>query len=277
MVCWCFQAASSNPSESGFKAKLCFAHAETIIPLVCLLGLFGRPSPAADPSMAALAEHCSLADVQGNVQGSVQGSVTSSYGQPEVLSEPVLQQPVINECGISSNTDSGMASSTDNNSSSSSNNSVNSSGNTGTCSSSNASTRSTSSSSSNSGRHCNNRFETCSELIQEGDDQEGQAWVPPLPRPPLSRDWFGSMIAPYGANIQFALHKRTDTEVSGRCLLCFNGMSHCSHRKHSSMYLDGVVCHELLLAVQQVKVGGTLGHVQDQDKLFDHDSKQPQT
>ena len=208
MVCWCLQAASSSPSESGFKAKLCFAHAETIIPLVCLLGLFGRSLPAADPSMAGLAEQCSLADVQGNV--------TSSYGQPEVLSEPVLQQPISNECGVSSSTNSGTASSTDSNSS------VNSSGNTGACSSSNASTRSTSSSSSNSSRHCDSGFESFSELIQEGDDQEGQAWVPPLPRPPLSRDWFGSMIAPYGANIQIALHRRTDTQVSGRCFLCLN-------------------------------------------------------
>ena len=34
---------------------------------------------------------------------------------------------------------------------------------------------------------------------------------------------------------------------------------------------------EYYLAVQQRKVGGTFRHVQDQDKLFDRDSKQKQT
>ena len=200
MLCLCIQAAASKPSESSFEAKLCFAHAETIIPLVCLLGLFGQPWPAAEASMAGLGEQCSLADVEGV-------NANSQYGQPEVSSEPVLQQPT--EWGISSSTDSGTASSTDSSSNSSSSRS---SSNIDTCSSSDSSIGSSSSS-----LHCDSGYGTFSEESTQGvDDEEGQVWVPPLPRPPLSRDWYGSMIAPYGANIQFALHRSTDTQVSGR-------------------------------------------------------------
>ena len=200
MLCLFFQAAASKPLESGFEAKLCFAHAETIIPLACLLGLFGRALPEAGANMADLGEQCSLADVQGNA--------TSEYGQPEVVSEPVLQQP---ECGISSSTDGGTARRTDSRTDSSSSSSSKSSSNSDSC-------RSSSNSSTGSSRHCDNGYRLFSEdLIEEGDDEdEGQAWVPPLPRPPLGRGWYGSMIAPYGANIQFALHRRTDSHVSGR-------------------------------------------------------------
>ena len=191
MLCLCFQAAASKPLDSGFEAKLCFAHAETIIPLVCLLGLFGRPLPEPEADMPDLHEQCSPADVQGNA--------TSEYGQPELLSEPVLQQ--FNEGGISSSTASSTTSSRG-------------SSNSDTCSSSSSSSNSSTGSSS---RHCDSGLESFpEELVQEGVDGKGQAWVPPLPRPPLDRDWYGSIIAPYGANIQFALHRRTDRQVSGR-------------------------------------------------------------
>ena len=47
-----------------------------------------------------------------------------------------------------------------------------------------------------------------------------RSWVPPLPRPPRKRSWHGSMIAPYGANIQFRLHR---SEV-GSCLISLPGL-----------------------------------------------------
>lgn len=42
----------------------------------------------------------------------------------------------------------------------------------------------------------------------------GQAWQPPFAPPPAERDWYGSMVAPYGANIQFVLYKRPEGRLS---------------------------------------------------------------
>ena len=65
--------------------------------------------------------------------------------------------------------------------------------------------------------------------------------VPPLPRPPLSRDWYGSMIAPYGANIQFVLHRRTDAQV----IMLENLVAYSCHGRgaHADMAVDVVHPH----------------------------------
>lgn len=193
------QAAASMPPESGFAAKLCFAHAETIIPLACLLGLFGPTPPAAEASRTVSAEQCSQADVQRHT--------VSEHTQSALSSEPVMQHH--EECGISGSAHSRTDSS-----------------NTGTCDVSNASTSSSSSSDSEAGSFPR-------ELMQEGGDEGGQAWVPPLSQPPVSRDCYGSMIAPYGANVQFALHRCTDSQVSRRGIIAW---PYCASdtRKHPS-------------------------------------------
>ncbi|KAL0046886.1 hypothetical protein WJX82_000945 [Trebouxia sp. C0006] len=46
-----------------------------------------------------------------------------------------------------------------------------------------------------------------------------QSWAPPLPKPPKPRKWHGSMIAPYGANIQ-----ATKKQGGGHCVeVLYNG------------------------------------------------------
>ena len=49
------EAAEGTPQQ----AKLCFAHAETIIPLACLLGLFGPQQPKALLTQPTSAPQCS--------------------------------------------------------------------------------------------------------------------------------------------------------------------------------------------------------------------------
>ncbi|KAL3161888.1 hypothetical protein ABBQ38_008976 [Trebouxia sp. C0009 RCD-2024] len=167
------KAAASRPLESSFEAKLCFAHAETIVPLACLLGLFGGLPPAAESSMTGSVGQCGMAEAQWCVSPEPQ--------QPAFQSKRELQQP--NQC---SSTDSSSSSDSE-----------------------------SSSSTSSSSRQCDSSVESSPmpmECVQEGKD-EGQAWIPPLPRPPLKRGWYGSMLAPYGANVQFVLHRRMDTQA----------------------------------------------------------------
>lgn len=177
------QAAASKPSESTFAAKLCFAHAETIVPLLCLLGLVGGP-PAVDSSKAGSVGQRGVADVQSQV---------SCEPQPPA----VKSKAELNQCSSTDSRSSGE--------------SVRSS-------------NSDSGSSSSSSMHCDSSIGSSPMVCVQGGDNEGQGWVPPLPRPPLSRGWYGSRIAPYGANIQFVLHRRTDTQVGLRCYLCLKAL-----------------------------------------------------
>lgn len=201
------QAAASRPLESSFEAKLCFAHAETIVPLACLLGLFGGLPPAAESSMTGSVGQCGTAEAQSYVP--------SEPRHPAFQSKPELQQPY--QC--SSTDSSGSSSDSDSDSSSSS-------------------------------RQCGSSIESSPvpmECVQQGKD-EGQAWVPLLPRPPLSRGWYGSMIAPYGANIQIVLHRRMDTQVIVRRSLCLRALLQtCVMREVA--YTDVAVCRASTLHV----------------------------
>ncbi|KAL0021479.1 hypothetical protein WJX79_009021 [Trebouxia sp. C0005] len=58
-----------------------------------------------------------------------------------------------------------------------------------------------------------------------------QSWAPPLPKPPQPRKWHGSMIAPYGANIQLNLYQCQESQAlatkrqGGHCIeVLYNGM-----------------------------------------------------
>ena len=166
------QAAASRDTSSGFQAKLSFAHAETIIPLACLLGLFALHVP--ENSICA-AEPAQRRDA---MQGLPQLSPESP--QPGSSVENAPQCP--NEADIGGST----------------------------CISYGAVPGSSSSSSSNTSDHLTEARSV--ECVKKHTDKV--QWVPPLPRPPLSRNWCGSMIAPYGANIKFVLHRRTDRQVS---------------------------------------------------------------
>lgn len=146
------QEATSRASECGPRAKLSFAHAETIIPLACLLGLFGPNSN----------------------RSSLEEQQSSTSADPHHWHSPGnTQQTAAASCDIEAST----------------------SDSSGTCTDS------------------DDRLSSgCSRDEQRSYDLH--SWEPPLPRPPKPRNWRGSFIAPYGANIQFMMHGREDSEVS---------------------------------------------------------------
>ena len=60
-----------------------------------------------------------------------------------------------------------------------------------------------------------------------GTGTSKQSWHPPFAPPPSARDWYGSMVAPYGANIQFVLYSSSNRSLdqvlqpSCMCVMCF--------------------------------------------------------
>ena len=144
------QEAAAADGETQQQAKLCFAHAETIIPLACLLGLFGTTNSQlfsnSPPSQCGAQ---STLQQPGNGNNSAVAGSNSGQNHASKLNE--------------SNTLASQTATTD---------LPNEPNSLGICS------------------------------------NEVEDWVPPLPQPPKARSWHGSMIAPYGANIQFMLHRR---------------------------------------------------------------------
>ncbi len=138
------QEAAAGTGRSGLHAKLSFAHAETIIPLACLLGLFGsnsnQPFPQDQQHSATTDDlpeqsscvHQQNTDADVQLDGCLRDS-NSTYIQGVDISR---------ECSTFGNPGEAM-----------------------------------------------------------------QSWAPPLPKPPKPREWHGSMIAPYGANIQLNLYQ----------------------------------------------------------------------
>lgn len=146
-----------NAAKGTFQqAKLCFAHAETIVPLACLLGLFGPQQPKALLTQPPFAPQC---------------SADSDLQQASASKVDTDQQP-----------DHGN---------------VHGNHSVGDENDAKASCQGTSFSDSK---------------IYDSYSNGVTSWLPPLPQPPRKRDWHGSMIAPYGANIQFRLHR---SEVLG--------------------------------------------------------------
>jgi len=153
------QEAAAGTGRSGLHAKLSFAHAETIVPLACLLGLFGPNSKQPfsqdqqcnattdDPPEQSSGVHQQNTDADVRLMNSCLRDSNCSYKQGEDISR---------ECRTFGNPGEAM-----------------------------------------------------------------QSWAPPLPKPPKPRKWHGSMIAPYGANIQVNLHQcqEAQTLVSSHLLL----------------------------------------------------------
>ena len=164
------QEAASRSSECGLHAKLCFAHAETIIPLACLLGLFGPNSN----------------------RSSLEEQQCSTTAEPHHWQSPGnTQQTPAASCNVEASTSDSGGSCTD------------------------SDDRSSRGSSEDEQRSCDSR-----------------SWEAPLARPPIPRNWRGSLIAPYGANIQFMLHGREDSDVSVSTRQLhvdyrFTGIMHC--------------------------------------------------
>ena len=195
------QAAASSRSASGFTAKLSFAHAETIIPLACLLGLFGPERHQDHKAATQLAQECGTAD-------------ELHQHAPECAASEID--------GVNTQQSMGHSSSSSNTSNASSS-AKNSSG-------------------------CDVNIESSTENSMQGSRQ---VWVPPIPRPPLSRGWYGSMIAPYGVNIQFVLHRCTDGQVRPTSLCFVHQLQLPFDKQHASLWMAlsaSCMAHHMLVA-----------------------------
>lgn len=163
------QEAASLDGSLQKQAKLCFAHAETIIPLACLLGLFGAHEEARLPNEVA-ESHCSADSTMQQAEymadssfaDTIEGNATASFAAN--AAQFTVNQACMHGQGSA-------------------------------------------------------QLDQCSALAH--------SWIPPLPRPPKPRRWHGSMIAPYGANIQFNLHcsqvhwcMQCPQNVIGFCCIC---------------------------------------------------------
>ncbi|DBA89909.1 TPA: hypothetical protein ACH3X2_004400 [Trebouxia sp. C0005] len=163
------QEAAAGTGRSGLHAKLSFAHAETIVPLACLLGLFSTNS-----------KQPFLSDQQCNTTADDLPEQSSGVHQQNTDADDGL----MNGCLRDSN--SSFIQGKDNS------------------------------------RECRN-FGNLGEAVQ--------SWAPPLPKPPQPRKWHGSMIAPYGANIQLNLYQCQESQAlatkrqGGHCIeVLYNGM-----------------------------------------------------
>ncbi|DBA96348.1 TPA: hypothetical protein ACH3X3_002523 [Trebouxia sp. C0006] len=163
------QEAAAGTGRSGLHAKLSFAHAETIVPLACLLGLFGTDSKQPFPS-----------DQQCNAATDDLPEQSSGVHQQNTDADVQL----MNSCLRDSNSSYIQ------------------------------------------------REDISTECRTFGNPGEAmQSWAPPLPKPPKPRKWHGSMIAPYGANIQVNLHQcqeaqtlATKKQGGGHCVeVLYNG------------------------------------------------------
>ena len=153
------QEAAAGTGRSGLHAKLSFAHAETIVPLACLLGLFGTDSKQPFPS-----------DQQCNAATDDLPEQSSGVHQQNTDADVQL----MNSCLRDSNSSYIQ------------------------------------------------REDISTECRTFGNPGEAmQSWAPPLPKPPKPRKWHGSIIAPYGANIQLNLYQCQESQalVSSHLLL----------------------------------------------------------
>lgn len=148
------QDAATWQGTSGLQAKLSFAHAETLIPLACLLGLFG-------PQDNKL-KHTALMPGQDS-------GPTATCQRPEHSTDEAGQ--AADACAD------------------------------------NEQPMGEGDSSHRTG--CDDLSRQCS---VGGEMHAGKRWEPPLPKPPNARSWKGSVIAPYGANIQFVLYRCQPSE-----------------------------------------------------------------
>jgi len=171
------QEAAAGTGRSGLHAKLSFAHAETIIPLACLLGLFGtnsnQPLPqnrqcntTTDLPEQSSGERQQNTDADFQLSGCLRDS-NSTYRQGEDMSR---------ECKFFWNPGEAM-----------------------------------------------------------------QSWAPPLPKPPKPREWHGSMIAPYGANIQLNLYQCQGSQVFVSSHLLLSPA--CLLAQRSPAYLCQITVH----------------------------------
>ena len=159
------QSASLQGGQQPCQAKLSFAHAETLIPLACLLGLFdpqGRVWPHTSQASAFSdsqtgISHGSPAEVDRG------GQLTCSVTDQSTFSPSVAGKAVSGESLSQCHPALNMPSS---------------------------------------------RQGSGSASIAGGDQAvaPSSGWQPPFDAPPASRDWYGSMVAPYSANMQFVLY-----------------------------------------------------------------------
>lgn len=170
------QEAAAGIGRPGLHAKLSFAHAETIVPLACLLGLFGtngnQPLPQDQQCNATTNDlpeqsevHQQNADADVQLSGCLRDS-NSNYMQDRDISR---------ECRVSGNPGEAM-----------------------------------------------------------------QSWTPPLPKPPKPRTWHGSMIAPYGANIQLNLYQCQESQALATKK---QGGGHCIEVLYNGVRVELPGCH----------------------------------
>ena len=60
IMMWTLQEAAAAEGGTSQQAKLCFAHAETVVPIACLLGLFKPQQPKPLLTQPTSALQCSV-------------------------------------------------------------------------------------------------------------------------------------------------------------------------------------------------------------------------
>ncbi|KAL0032203.1 hypothetical protein WJX77_010754 [Trebouxia sp. C0004] len=157
------QEAAAGTGRSGLHAKLSFAHAETIIPLACLLGLFGTNSNQPLP-------------------------------QDQQCNATVDDLPEQSSCVHQQKTDADV--------------------------------------------QLEGYLRDSNSTYTKGEAM--QSWAPPLPKPPKPREWHGSMIAPYGANIQLNLYPCQESQTLATKK---QGGGHCIEVLYNGMRVELPGCH----------------------------------